>query len=580
MTDLKIQMLGGFRVTTERGPLEDVTWPHRRAADLVKLLALAPYHRAGRDHVIDSLWPGLPREAGGNNLRKAVYHARRALQDEDAVGLEAGYVILCPRMPISTDVEEFEAAAAHALPSRDPDLCRSAAALFAGDLLPDDREELWVEPHAERLRATFRALLRASEQWERLVDTDPLDEEAHRELMKLRLSEGRRPEAFRQFETLRTLLREELGVGPDPETARVYEAILAYEGTESSNPAEHVNGLIAQALGSINRMELDQARAAAEDARSVAIALEMGRALGEASGILGMIAHMRGEWRSRFREEFEDVIYRSPSLAPCVFDAHLCFAEFSLDAARGHVTAAGFAQELLDVADAAASLPGRALATLMLGEAALLAGSIDTAELQIAAAMQMHQQAKLQCGHVLCLERLAQIDMARGRRAKASRRLLRALKLARGSSMSSHLCIRCYGGLVRAAEPESSLSVVEAGDRELRAQDICAPCSMTYRIGAAMACATLGHLDRAEKHLEDADRIAGMWRGGAWNAAVWEARARVRIARGDVRQGAALLEEAADLFMRLERPLDEARCRQAVALQAAGGQGTTADASS
>ena len=107
-----------------------------------------------------------------------------------------------------------------------------------------------------------------------------------------------------------------------------------------------------------------------------------------------------------------------------------------------------------------------------------------------------------------------------------------------------------------------------------------APCSMTYRIGAAMACATLGHLDRAEKHLEDADRIAGMWRGGAWNAAVWEARARVRIARGDVRQGAALLEEAADLFMRLERPLDEARCRQAVALQAAGGQGTTADASS
>src|SRR5205807_1885119 len=104
-------------------------------------------------------------------------------------------------------------------------------------------------------------------------------------------------------------------------------------------------------------------------------------------------------------------------------------------------------------------------------------------------------------------------------RAKASRRLLRALKLAKSSSMSSHLSIRCYGGLVRAAaEPESSLAVVDAGDGELDAQEVCAPCSMNYRIGAAVACAKLGHLDRAERYLEDADRIAGMWRGGAWNA--------------------------------------------------------------
>ena len=51
-----------------------------------------------------------------------------------------------------------------------------------------------------------------------------------------------------------------------------------------------------------------------------------------------------------------------------------------------------------------------------------------------------------------------------------------------------------------------------------------------------------------------------MWQGGAWQAAVWEARAEVRLAEGERDQAAALLREAAERFGRLGRPRDAERC--------------------
>jgi hypothetical protein len=45
-----------------------------------------------------------------------------------------------------------------------------------------------------------------------------------------------------------------------------------------------------------------------------------------------------------------------------------------------------------------------------------------------------------------------------------------------------------------------------------------------------------------------------MWPGGAWHAALWEARGVLRQAEGDTRRAAALYNEAADQFAELGRP--------------------------
>ena len=50
-TTCAIDLLGVFRVVVDGNAVPGDAWRHRRAADLVKLLALAPSHRLHREQV-------------------------------------------------------------------------------------------------------------------------------------------------------------------------------------------------------------------------------------------------------------------------------------------------------------------------------------------------------------------------------------------------------------------------------------------------------------------------------------------------------------------------------------------------
>jgi DNA-binding SARP family transcriptional activator len=63
----------------------------------------------------------------------------------------------------------------------------------------------------------------------RLIELDPLDERAHRDLMVANARAGRPAHALRQFLTCRRALRGQLGIEPAPETRRLYARILAHE---------------------------------------------------------------------------------------------------------------------------------------------------------------------------------------------------------------------------------------------------------------------------------------------------------------------------------------------------------------
>ena len=97
MDELDVRMLGGFEVRVNGHPLPEGAFAQRRAADLVKILALAPGHRLSRDRVVELLWPRLAADAGTANLHKAAHYARRALDVPDAVVLRQGLVELCSR---------------------------------------------------------------------------------------------------------------------------------------------------------------------------------------------------------------------------------------------------------------------------------------------------------------------------------------------------------------------------------------------------------------------------------------------------------------------------------------------------
>ncbi|MET9627184.1 BTAD domain-containing putative transcriptional regulator [Lentzea sp. NPDC006480] len=560
----QVRVLGGFGVTVDGSPVPSHAWRSRRAADVVKLLAIETGHRLHREQVMELLWPDLPVDAAGANLRKAVHYARRALGDPGAIAVEGQVLALWPGGCLDCDLERFNRTADAALASGDPRACATAAAAYGADVLPDDRYEWWAEEPRAKARNRYLALLRAAGDWTRLLELDATDEEAHRAIMRRHLAAGRRREALRQFERLRDALRELVGVGPDGETVALYETALA-EGTEPPSVRQTVAVTLANGLVAWGRRNVEEAERLARRARALAVDAGLGHELGEASKLLALVAYARGTWHEQFRHEFADSVRRSASLEGAVFDAHLCFQEFYLYGPEGHEGAESFGRDLLGIATSAGSAAGRALAHLLLGEFALLSGHLDEATTHLQQSLADAERAGCLSAQSISLERAAEAHVRRGDRTLAGALLDRAMPLARAAGIRSHLVIRLHGLRVLAADgPVETLAAVRDGERLIaEAAHVCDPCSMAFRIEAARACARVNDLSRARWHLAEAERISGLWQGGPWSAALWEVRAELRKAAGQAALAAALFLEAAELYRTLHRPIEENRCRAA-----------------
>ncbi|MGH2627686.1 MAG: AfsR/SARP family transcriptional regulator, partial [Anaerolineales bacterium] len=76
---VRIDLLGGFRVTVGNQAIDDTAWKLRKARALVKILALAPGHRMHQEQILNHLWPDLLPHAAINNLHQTLHAARRAL---------------------------------------------------------------------------------------------------------------------------------------------------------------------------------------------------------------------------------------------------------------------------------------------------------------------------------------------------------------------------------------------------------------------------------------------------------------------------------------------------------------------
>jgi tetratricopeptide (TPR) repeat protein len=452
------------------------------------------------------------------------------------------------------------------LDGEDAALCRAAADLYRGELLPDDRYESWLAEPRGRLRRRYLDMLRAGALWDRLAEEDPTDEQAARALMRAHLDAGERREAIRRFERLREALRDDLGVGPDRATVALYEDVLAVEGAPLPSETERAHALLAWALVHMNRNDIAEAERAAEEARTIALDAGLGRELGEAATILAKVAMAQGRWRERFADELAESMRMRAKMEPIVYDAHLCLAEYFLNGPEGHDTAAEFARQMMRIAEEAGSATGAALALLMLGEAELLAGQLREAEEHLKGAAEANDRQGCISGSALARQRLAEAALSRGRRYEANRLLGRARSLAVRSDLVTHLMVRVFGTMIQAAaDPKKAVTVLRMAEQELSQMHSCEPCSMGYLTSAATATARAGELDWARSFLAEAERIAGMWQGGLWTGAVWEARGILREAEGEGEQARAMFREAAQAFASAGNHSDAARCLESAA---------------
>jgi DNA-binding SARP family transcriptional activator len=245
---VRIFTLGGFAVSVD-GVAVDRQWRLRKAKTLVKVLALAPAHRAHRDVLGEQLWPDLEPAGVANNLHQAL-HSARAVLGQDRVVLRDDVVILGPNDDVIVDVDDYASAAGAALSSGDPGELRRVHEMWRGDLLPEDLYEDWAaarREHVAGLRVAVAVKL-ADALVERGAASDgvailepiglerPSDESVHRSLISALVKAGRRWDGAGVYERLRRRVDEEFGLPPEQETIELYRRFFVGGGAQPTVP--------------------------------------------------------------------------------------------------------------------------------------------------------------------------------------------------------------------------------------------------------------------------------------------------------------------------------------------------------
>ena len=267
MACLMLSLLGPFQARLDRQAASGLQADSVRS--LLAYLAIETDRDHARRNLAGLLWPELPDHTALSNLRYALSDLRRAVGDtpispaQPILRVTRDTIRLDPDAGCRIDVHEFERLCDEACAlGEDEAACAAlekAVALYRGPLLegfslPNSAAfEDWLFWTREQYqRKMLRALRRLVVMYERTgrydaaqaaarrqVQLEPLDEEAHRQLIRMLALGGQRSAALRQVEICRRTLAQELGVELMPETVALAEAIRG-GALPARGPAEHM----------------------------------------------------------------------------------------------------------------------------------------------------------------------------------------------------------------------------------------------------------------------------------------------------------------------------------------------------
>ena len=215
-------------------------WLGHRPGQLLKYLVCERGRVVPLEELLDVFWPNAGR-AGASNVRQAIHTLRDRLEPGRPRGKPSGYVVargggyeLAPGR-IAIDADDFEARARAGLQQlqggaieRAEATLAGAARAYGGNFLADEPYAEWALAERERLRDLATQVLRGladqrrdagdedavAEYLQRLVELEPLDLEAQRELIALMLRRGRHSEALRRYELVRLRYKRTFGSEP------------------------------------------------------------------------------------------------------------------------------------------------------------------------------------------------------------------------------------------------------------------------------------------------------------------------------------------------------------------------------
>jgi DNA-binding SARP family transcriptional activator/tetratricopeptide (TPR) repeat protein len=227
---MRVRVVGPLTVEHDGRELAGAALGGARERRLLAILACARGSTVAKDELAERLWDRPPRNSAAG-IDTAVSLLRRALGTAGAAveTHRPGYRLACDSDLVEIDRLEAGGRAEDAL------------ALLADEFLAGEAVTEWVHEQrrelsrrrVELLVVAARAAAARGEDEAALAqagmaaEVDPLREDAHREVIAALARLGRSAEALRAYEHCRRVLREQLGVGPAPETSAVYEQVLA-----------------------------------------------------------------------------------------------------------------------------------------------------------------------------------------------------------------------------------------------------------------------------------------------------------------------------------------------------------------
>jgi DNA-binding SARP family transcriptional activator/class 3 adenylate cyclase len=276
---LRLRLLGSFELRGPGDRLLKVTARKTRA--LLAYLALQNGAPQGRDRLAALLWDSTETELARSSLRQALAALRRALPARMHALIESDAQQVALNLSlVQVDVHRLRALLAES----SLDSLAEAQRLAAEPLLEgfDARSGAFEEWAAAERRALHRELAAAAaklavlcreagdsdgeidaQAW--LLSLEPLAENAHRELMACFARAGRYTEALRQYQVLRTLLRRELDLAPDPATEALYRELMKKRRAGAGGPLYAMPGAEPEDPGADSLAAEDPPPAAADD---------------------------------------------------------------------------------------------------------------------------------------------------------------------------------------------------------------------------------------------------------------------------------------------------------------------------
>lgn len=266
----RFKVLGTLRVTNGD---RDCTPTPPKMRSVLALLLLSANRVIQMDSLIEELWGDSSPRSAVTTVQTYIYHLRRLFAAErcDPPGgqllltKQGGYLFQIEADQVDAKIFERLVQQGRRLleenrPEASAAILEEALAMWTGPALADVSAGNLLQAHAihleERrinaLELRIEADIRLGREREliaelrSLVCSHPLNEWFHGQLIQVLGHSGRRSEALHAYQSLRTILREELGVDPSPELQKLQHRLLSVGASEHMVHGDHPRAAAAR----------------------------------------------------------------------------------------------------------------------------------------------------------------------------------------------------------------------------------------------------------------------------------------------------------------------------------------------